>query len=94
MSYLRRLRAFQKTTCFLRGAVPRTLSPPALRYLSGTSSSENADVVVIGGGVVGASTAYHLAKRGVRTILLERDKLVTPKRYVSTSVDYFVSYNF
>ena len=33
-------------------------------------------MVVIGGGVVGASTAYHLAKRGVKTTLLERHKSV------------------
>ena len=32
------------------------------------------DVVVIGGGVVGASTAYHLAKRGLDVVLLERHK--------------------
>jgi sarcosine oxidase subunit beta len=29
-----------------------------------------ADIVIIGGGVMGASAAYHLAKRGVRNILL------------------------
>jgi len=29
-----------------------------------------ADMVVIGGGVMGASTAYHLARRGVKNILL------------------------
>jgi D-amino-acid dehydrogenase len=30
------------------------------------------DAIVIGGGVVGASTAYHLAFAGVRTLLLDR----------------------
>jgi len=30
----------------------------------------SADIVIIGGGVMGASTAYHLAKRGVKNILL------------------------
>ena len=30
-----------------------------------------ADVVIIGGGVMGASTAYHLAKRGADVVLLE-----------------------
>jgi sarcosine oxidase subunit beta len=34
-----------------------------------------ADIVIIGGGVMGASTAYHLAARGVKGIvLLERDR--------------------
>ncbi|MGH2682458.1 MAG: NAD(P)/FAD-dependent oxidoreductase [Actinomycetota bacterium] len=34
----------------------------------------SADVVVVGGGVMGASTAYHLAQRGVRdVVLLERE---------------------
>src|SRR5690349_24794564 len=32
-------------------------------------------VVVIGGGVVGLSTAYHLAIRGARVILLEKDRI-------------------
>jgi len=34
-----------------------------------------ADIVIIGGGVMGASTAYHLAARGMKNIvLLERDE--------------------
>ena len=38
----------------------------------------NCKVVVIGGGVVGCSTAYHLAKFGWKdTILLERDQLTS-----------------
>ena len=38
---------------------------------------QSADVVVVGGGVVGASTAYHLAKQGAGAgvVLLEADKL-------------------
>src|SRR5436190_1610151 len=31
------------------------------------------DVAVVGAGVHGASAAYHLARRGVRTVVLERD---------------------
>ena len=34
-------------------------------------------VVVIGGGIVGCSTAYHLAKLGCETLLLERHKLTS-----------------
>lgn len=30
------------------------------------------DAIVIGGGVVGASTAYHLARRGIETLLVDR----------------------
>jgi sarcosine oxidase subunit beta len=33
-------------------------------------SSLTADVVVIGGGVMGASTAYHLAKAGIKNVIL------------------------
>ncbi|HEX6482633.1 MAG TPA: FAD-binding oxidoreductase [Ktedonobacteraceae bacterium] len=32
--------------------------------------SETTDIIIIGGGVMGASIAYHLAKQGVRRILL------------------------
>ncbi len=39
---------------------------------------KNTKVVVIGGGVVGCSTAYHLAKYGWKdTIILERDQLTS-----------------
>jgi glycine/D-amino acid oxidase-like deaminating enzyme len=30
------------------------------------------DAIVVGGGVVGASTAYHLVRDGVRTLLVDR----------------------
>src|SRR5882724_5634163 len=36
-----------------------------------------ARVVVIGGGVIGTSTAYHLAHLGVDVVLLERDRLTS-----------------
>ncbi len=34
-----------------------------------------ADVVVVGGGIAGASAAYHLATAGVDTLLLERERI-------------------
>jgi sarcosine oxidase subunit beta len=36
---------------------------------------ETSDVIVIGGGIMGTATAYHLAKRGVKVILLEKTHL-------------------
>jgi sarcosine oxidase subunit beta len=37
---------------------------------------DRADVVIVGGGIIGASIAYHLTSRGVRdVIVLERDEL-------------------
>ena len=34
-----------------------------------------ADVVVIGGGIIGAAAAFHLAGAGLSTVLLEADKV-------------------
>src|SRR6201982_3492647 len=37
----------------------------------------SADVVIVGGGCMGASVAYHLARRGVTdVVLVEREKLL------------------
>jgi len=36
------------------------------------TAAATADVVVVGGGILGASTAYHLAREGLRVVLLER----------------------
>jgi sarcosine oxidase subunit beta len=39
-------------------------------------SGEHADVVIVGGGAVGASTAYHLTELGIRdVVVIERDQL-------------------
>ena len=38
----------------------------------------SADVVIIGGGVIGCATLYHLAKNGLtNVVLLERDQLTS-----------------
>jgi D-amino-acid dehydrogenase len=39
---------------------------------SGTGCAVSADVAVVGGGAIGASVALELARRGARTLLLER----------------------
>jgi len=38
------------------------------------SLPRNAEVVVVGAGCMGASIAYHLARRGVRPLVIEREK--------------------
>lgn len=42
-----------------------------------TSLPTSSKVVIVGGGIVGCSTAYHLAKMGIETVLLERKKLTS-----------------
>tara|TARA_B100001093_G_scaffold239166_1_gene229090 strand:- start:193 stop:2622 length:2430 start_codon:yes stop_codon:yes gene_type:complete len=42
-----------------------------------SSFPQEAKVVVIGGGIAGCSTAYHLAKNGWDTVLIERDVLTS-----------------
>ncbi len=42
-----------------------------------TDFPRTAKVVVVGGGIIGCSTAYHLAKSGVDVVLLERKKLTS-----------------
>ena len=36
----------------------------------------NAEVVIIGGGIIGCATAYYLAKEGVSVIVLEKSDYI------------------
>ncbi|MCH8186696.1 MAG: FAD-binding oxidoreductase, partial [Chloroflexi bacterium] len=42
---------------------------------AGPEIENEADVVVIGGGIVGCATAYNLAKRGVTVVLVEKGEI-------------------
>jgi glycine/D-amino acid oxidase-like deaminating enzyme len=48
------------------------MSPSILRIASDGKLPERADVVVIGGGIVGVCTAYFLAKRGLSVAVVEK----------------------
>ncbi|CAE6738171.1 NAD(P)/FAD-dependent oxidoreductase [Paraburkholderia aspalathi] len=37
------------------------------------AKTDTADVIIIGGGIVGCSTAYNLARRGARVVVLEKE---------------------
>jgi glycine oxidase len=50
-----------------------TAAPPGLRYTDIMSSSP--DVLILGGGVIGLTMAYHLAKEGVRVEIVDRGDL-------------------
>jgi glycine/D-amino acid oxidase-like deaminating enzyme len=48
---------------------------PPLPDRSGKPLPDHADVVVIGGGLTGLSTAYHAARKGAHVVLVEKDKI-------------------
>src|SRR5262244_4662238 len=58
-------------------ALPRPFKPsvePGSRLEYGAGVANTAEVVVVGAGIMGVSTAYHLARLGAgRVIVLERD---------------------
>ncbi len=45
--------------------------------MSGVALPAGADVVIVGGGVMGTSAAFHLAEAGAEVVLLERDALAS-----------------
>lgn len=51
------------------------MSPPVDPVQSDPKLPKSADVVIIGGGIIGAATAYYLAKRGMSVALVEKGRI-------------------
>src|SRR5918911_2523810 len=51
------------------------MSAPLIHIESSPSLPREADVVVIGGGVVGVFTSYYLARRGLKVALVEKGRI-------------------
>jgi len=51
------------------------MSPPVDPVQSDTQLPKTADVVIIGGGIIGSATAYYLAKRGMSVALVEKGRI-------------------
>ncbi|HXP75766.1 MAG TPA: FAD-binding oxidoreductase [Stellaceae bacterium] len=51
------------------------MSPPVDPVQSDPNLPKSADVVIIGGGIIGAATAYYLAKRGMSVAVVEKGRI-------------------
>ena len=51
------------------------MSPPLNHINTSPKPPASADVVVIGGGIIGVFTAYYLAKRGLSVVLVEKGRI-------------------
>jgi len=51
------------------------MSPPLNHIQTSPSPPQSADVVVIGGGIIGVFAAYYMAKRGVSVALVEKGRI-------------------
>ena len=68
----RLLDAATKCSTILRSTTKRCVSSAA------PNLPDHANIVIVGGGVIGTSVAYHLAKLGIEdVILLEHDRLTS-----------------
>jgi len=48
------------------------MSPPVSRIVTDEQLPESADIAIIGGGIIGCSAAYYLARRGLSVVLVEK----------------------
>mmetsp|Transcript_38708 Transcript_38708/g.62947 ORF Transcript_38708/g.62947 Transcript_38708/m.62947 type:complete len:155 (+) Transcript_38708:2-466(+) len=61
----------------LRAAFSSGSEAKEIRRLKSSDIPSEAQAVVVGGGIIGCSVAYHLAEMGTDVVLLERDKITS-----------------
>ena len=64
--------------------------PVKIGIIGGPGMSKDADVIVIGGGVIGSSVTYQLAKLGKKVLQIEREDLT---RGAAGATDGVVGYH-
>ncbi|MEP3655473.1 MAG: FAD-dependent oxidoreductase [Litorimonas sp.] len=68
---------FSPTQLSRRTAVKLAMASALLSSCAPKTEKPDKHVAVIGGGIVGASIAYHLAKEGIKVTLLDRNNICT-----------------
>src|SRR6266700_3185342 len=64
------------------------MSPPVDPVQSDPSLPKSADVVIIGGGIIGSATAYYLTKRGMKVAIVEKGRIAGESGFRRTGVLY------
>nr|CAH7760943.1 unnamed protein product [Callosobruchus chinensis] len=77
---------FRFNKCYAARKISRSKQILSRCQSSDTSLPKQADVVIVGGGASGCSTWYHLCKKGIRAVLLEKNTIASSTTWHSGSI--------